>query len=66
LSVNVSNKGAYTLSVYNMLGQKVYSNETFISGPYNSNVNISDYGKGVYLFVLTGQGQSFEKKVVVN
>ncbi len=66
VSADVTKQGDYNLFIYNMLGQKVYSNTVNISGHYSSSLDISQYGKGVYLFILNGQGQSIEKKIVVN
>lgn len=58
--------GEYTMSVYNMLGQKVYSNNIKIEGQYSSSLDLSGFGKGVYLFAINGLGQSIEKKIVLN
>ena len=66
ISADVTRQGDYALLVYNMLGQKIYSNPVNISGHYSSTLDISQYGKGVYLFILNGQGESIEKKVVIN
>lgn len=66
LAGDMTKPGEYALSVYNMLGQTVYSSTIAISGHYTSQLNLSDYGKGVYLIRLTGQGQTMEKKIVVN
>lgn len=66
LTVDAAKPGQYTLLVYNMLGQKVYSSPVNISGRYSSNLNLSGYGKGVYLVTITGQGEIMEKKIVVN
>ena len=66
LTADVVNPGEYSVSIYNMLGQKVYGADINISRHYTSNLNLSGYGKGVYLFTLNGQGQVFERKIVVN
>ncbi len=59
------NPGDYLLSVYNMLGQKVYSDKINNPGHYSSSIDLSNFGKGIYLFTLVGQGQTIEKKVAV-
>ncbi len=58
--------GKYDVSIYNMMGQKVYYNQIAISEHYSSSFDISSYGAGVYLFVLSGNGQVLQKKIVIN
>ncbi len=59
------NAGEYTMTIYNMLGQKVYSNNIKIEGQYSSSLDLSGFGKGVYLFTLNGNGENLKKKIVV-
>lgn len=63
--LNVSD-GKYTLSLYNIMGQKVYSDNTNTAGQYSATLNLSQYGKGVYLLVIDRNGKKMEKKIVVN
>ena len=64
--VDITDAGKYALSVYNVMGQKVYSNTINISGHYTSQLDLSDFSKGLYLFTLSGPGQTLEKKIVLN
>jgi photosystem II stability/assembly factor-like uncharacterized protein len=66
LTADFSKNGDYLISVYNMIGQRVYSYSANITGHYSSTLNLSEYGKGVYLIQIAGQGQTMEKKIVVN
>jgi photosystem II stability/assembly factor-like uncharacterized protein len=66
LDVTIIKPGNYTLSVYNIMGQIIYTDAINISSHYNANLNLSEYPAGVYLITLNGQGQIMEKKVVVN
>ncbi len=65
-AIDNADPGEYILSVYNMLGQKVYSDKLNITGHYSSSFDLTNCGKGVYLFTITGQGQNMEKKIVLN
>jgi hypothetical protein len=57
---------SYNLEIRDMLGQLVY-NETLsnFSGTYDKQINISGYGKGVYLINLTSSANKTINKVVV-
>lgn len=66
IDATLATSGEYTLSVYNMLGQIVYTNKINASKHYTSTLNLASYGKGIYLLVLNGQNQTLEKKIVVN
>lgn len=57
--------GDYEVSVYNMMGQKVYSDKIKVSGVYSSSIDLSQFSKGVYLFTIIGEGPTIEKKVVL-
>lgn len=66
LTLDIPQAGEYNLSVYNIMGQKVYSTTLSVSGHYSASFDLSQYGSGVYLFTINGQGQTIEKKIVVN
>jgi photosystem II stability/assembly factor-like uncharacterized protein len=65
LNIDIPTAGDYTLSVYNVMGQKVYSNTIALSGHYSTSLNLSEYGSGCYMITLNGQGQLLEKKVIL-
>jgi len=57
--------GEYNVNITNILGQTVFTNTIQNTGHYDDNVNLSNYGKGVYVVSINGMQSSVEKKVVV-
>jgi len=66
ISADVPSQGDYTLSVFNLMGQKIYSDNININRHYSSSINLSGNAAGVYLITLSGQGRLMEKKIVLN
>jgi len=66
VSFNVVLKATYKLELRNTLGQLVY-NETLtdFSGSYSKQMDVSQFGKGIYLISLTNSNNNTIKKVVV-
>ncbi|MES2287813.1 MAG: T9SS type A sorting domain-containing protein [Bacteroidota bacterium] len=66
VSFNVPSKATYKLELRNTLGQLVY-NETLtdFSGSYSKQMDVSQFGKGIYLISLTNSNNNTIKKVVV-
>ncbi len=66
VSFNVASKATYKLELRNTLGQLVY-NETLtdFSGSYSKQMDVSQFGKGIYLISLTNSNNATIKKVVV-
>ncbi len=66
VSFNVAVKATYKLELRNTLGQLVY-NETLtdFSGSYSKQMDVSQFGKGIYLISLSDSNNSTIKKVVV-
>ncbi len=57
--------GNYNLKIVNVLGQTIYSDNISISGKYTGNIDMSDYGKGVYFLTIAGKNSKAEKKIIV-
>jgi len=57
--------GEYEIKVVNVLGQTLVSNSIQTSGHYNDYINLSGFGKGVYIVSINGMNTKVEKKVVV-
>jgi len=55
----------YTISVSNIIGKVIYTQKAHIAGPYNTNLNLSAFGAGVYLLSIKGEGSQVVKKLVV-
>ncbi|MDP1744398.1 MAG: T9SS type A sorting domain-containing protein [Bacteroidota bacterium] len=66
VSFNVALKATYKLELRNTLGQLVY-NETLtdFSGSYSKQMDVSQFGKGIYLISLTNSNNNTIKKIVV-
>jgi len=66
LNFNVSETDNYVLEIHNMLGQIVYS-ETLsdFKGTYNKDIDLSIYGKGVYVVRLKNANKETTIKTVV-
>lgn len=63
----VENSGAVTLSVYNLMGQKVAElvNETKSAGSYNVTWNASQAASGMYYYRLEAGGQVLTRKMTL-
>ncbi len=66
ISAKVARPGNYTVSIVNVLGQTVYQNNVFISGNYKLGIDVSSFGKGIYILTLKGKNTEIEKKIVIN
>ncbi len=63
---NTAVKAEYVLELKNELGQVVYHETlTDFSGQYSKQMNLSRYGKGIYLISLSSTGSRIDKKVVL-
>ncbi len=58
-------EGNYSLSVDNIIGQTVLNQKMHISGTYNTNLNLTGFGSGVYLLNIQGENTKVVKKLVV-
>ncbi|MEO6884569.1 MAG: T9SS type A sorting domain-containing protein, partial [Bacteroidia bacterium] len=63
---SVSNMDNYTIEIHNAIGQLVYqeylSNYT---GKYAKQINLSNFGKGIYMLSLTNSHNQNIKKLIV-
>ncbi|PCH91695.1 MAG: hypothetical protein COB85_08825 [Bacteroidetes bacterium] len=65
LNIDVTNpkiKGSSMLSVYNMAGMLVFSEELTGNGQLTSRINLSNHSDGVYIFRLTSDGNLIESR----
>jgi hypothetical protein len=67
VSFEIQQKSNYTLEVKNVLGQTVYAENlpADFAGQYNKQINLSEYGKGVYTLSLSGTHDRINKKIIV-
>ncbi len=65
LSVNTGKEGDYTLEIADVLGRTVYSGSIHVKGTYTGNIDLSGYGKGIYLVSVKSTGFLTVKKVIV-
>lgn len=66
ISFEVPQQNNYTLKLVNALGELIYE-ETLTSyiGKYSKEMNLANYGKGLYLVSLTSADQQIIKKIIV-
>lgn len=66
VSFDVSERATYKIDIRNMLGQFIYQ-ETLsnYSGAYSTQINIADFGQGVYMISLTSPTTETIKKIIV-
>jgi Ig-like domain CHU_C associated/Secretion system C-terminal sorting domain len=64
--LNISERATYKLEVKNMLGQSAYQEVlTNFNGGYSKQINVADFGQGVFMISLTGPNNETIKKIVV-
>lgn len=66
VSFHANTKQTYKLKLENALGQLIYVREyADVIGDFSQPIDISNYGKGVYMFILTDEKNQTTKKVMV-
>jgi Secretion system C-terminal sorting domain len=63
----IPQKGRYTLSIYNILGQRVniLTDSEYEAGYYKVNFDASRYSSGIYIYRLTGDKVNISKKMLM-
>jgi len=62
---SVPEEGEYKMDIVNVLGQTVYTDNISLSGPLTKNIDLTGYGKGVYILSVNGQNSKLVKKIIV-
>ncbi|HTA83065.1 MAG TPA: PKD domain-containing protein [Bacteroidia bacterium] len=57
--------GEYTIYLTDILGQVIHTENINVTGTYISNLDMSGYSSGIYIFKLTGVNSSAEKKIII-
>jgi len=66
ISFIASSKKNYKLKLFNDLGQVVYEKQlTNVSGEFKQTIDVSTYGKGVYMFTLSDDKNQTVKQIIV-
>ena len=66
LNFNVSNQDNYTIEIHNAIGQLVYQEYlSNYSGKYSKQINLQNFGKGIYMLSLTNSHNQGIKKLIV-
>jgi PKD repeat protein len=65
LSLLLTQRSSYTLRISDVTGREVYSEQLQITGPTEQNLDLSAYGKGIYLLEIVGQKGKAMKKIAV-
>ncbi len=55
----------YTITVSNILGEKVYATSTFVKGTFKQEIDLSNFGKGVYLLNISNSNTTITERIVV-
>ncbi|MGQ0826975.1 MAG: sugar-binding protein [Bacteroidota bacterium] len=66
ISFRAVEKETYNLNIKNVLGQVIYQ-ETLIDfiGDYSKSISVANYGKGIYLIILSNNKNEMVKKMIV-
>ena len=65
LEMNEVNNDIYNVTINNLLGQSVYSSEEYIHGFYKKDIDITKFGKGVYLIEVSNSYATITEKLVI-
>ena len=66
ISFVVIEQGDYKVELVNALGQLVYKEELKnYNGKYSKHLNVTEYGKGMYMLTLTNSRNETVKKIIV-
>ncbi|HTB08115.1 MAG TPA: T9SS type A sorting domain-containing protein, partial [Bacteroidia bacterium] len=57
--------GEYTLNLTDVLGQVLFTKPIHVSGKYYTNIDMTNFSEGVYIFSLKGMNSTAEKKILV-
>jgi len=66
VSLDLQEQGNYALTLTNVLGQTVYTDNIQLNGKTNKTIDVSNFGKGVYILSIAGQNNRIVKHVVLN
>ena len=65
IEMNDVEKDVYTIKITNVLGQKVFTTSQLVNGIYKENIDLSAFGKGVYLLNISNSNSSVTERIVV-
>ncbi|HVA98871.1 MAG TPA: T9SS type A sorting domain-containing protein, partial [Bacteroidia bacterium] len=66
LEFSVNNVDNYTIEIHNAIGQLVYQEYlSNYSGKYSKQINLQNFGKGIYMLSLTNSKNQGIKKLIV-
>ena len=67
VSFRAHEKSTYTLALQNALGQLIFKEVmTDFIGTYSKNLNVKEFGKGIFTISLTNSKKETVKKLIVN
>ncbi|MGP8214399.1 MAG: C10 family peptidase [Bacteroidia bacterium] len=62
---NLPSDGNYRISISNVLGQSIYTNNLRLVGEYVQNIDLSGYAKGMYFLSVEGADSKGVKKILL-
>ena len=62
---NEKNNVMNTILITNLLGEEIFFTNTFINGTYKKKIDLSSFGKGVYLLNISNSSSSVTERIVV-
>ena len=55
----------YSITVSNVLGKEVYVSSNFVNRSFNKTIDLSEFGKGVYLLTIRNSETSITEKIII-
>ena len=65
IEMNDVEKDVYTIKITNVLGQKVFTTSQLVNSIYKENIDLSSFGKGVYLLNISNSNTTITDRIVV-
>ena len=53
------------VKIINLLGEEIYRKSISINGPFQYQLDVSNYAKGIYFLVLMGNGITQSQKIII-
>jgi hypothetical protein len=65
VKLELPDKGTYALTLTNLLGQIMYTENIELTGAYSTTIDMSNFAKGSYVLSIRGQNNQVVRKVVL-
>jgi len=65
LAMNEVSSDIYEIKITNLLGQSMYTEEVTINNFYKKDIDISAFGKGTYLIIISNSSSTINEKLII-